>query len=200
MAWGFDAESADSGRDAINRLELRLLENRPFSAAVVGVQMKDLGLEDFVRTLQSVPALQTLPVVALYHMGSSVALTGIDASLVTQLPKPLRVSELYNTLQSALTGSKAASVSKPGVDPGKIASKLPVLVVDDNEINRYVAMEQVEQLGLRVETACNGLEPSISSRETSMPPSSWTARCPSWMDIPPRRGSGSGSGARIATR
>ncbi|WP_437624761.1 response regulator [Sorangium sp. So ce1151] len=158
VAWGFDAESTASGRDAINRLELALLENRPFSAAVVGVQMDDLGLEEFLRTIQSVPGLQTLPVVALYHMGSSVALSGLDSSLVTQLPKPLRVSELYNTLQSALTGAKAAPVSKPGVEPGKIASKLPVLVVDDNEINRYVAMEQVEQLGLRVETAANGLE------------------------------------------
>ncbi|WP_437678674.1 ATP-binding protein [Sorangium sp. So ce131] len=158
VAWGFDAESTASGRDAINRLELGLLEKRPFSAAVVGVQMDDLGLEDFVRTIQSVPALQSLPIVALYQMGSSVALTGLDASSVTQLPKPLRVSELYNTLQSALTGAKAAQVSKPGVEHGKIASKLPVLVVDDNEINRYVAMEQVEQLGLRVETACNGLE------------------------------------------
>ncbi|WP_437735531.1 ATP-binding protein [Sorangium sp. So ce1335] len=158
VAWGFNAESTASGRDAINRLELALLENRPFSAAVVGVQMNDVGLEEFLRTIQSVPGLQTLPVVALYHMGSSVALSGLDSTLVTQLPKPLRVSELYNTLQSALTGAKIAPVSKPGVEPGKIASKLPVLVVDDNEINRYVAMEQVEQLGLRVETACNGLE------------------------------------------
>ncbi|WP_437637314.1 ATP-binding protein [Sorangium sp. So ce854] len=158
VAWGFDAEATASGRDAINRLELALLEKRPFSAAVVGVQMNDLGLEEFLRTIQSVPGLQTLPVVALYHMGSSVALSGLESTLVTQLPKPLRVSELYNTLQSALTGAKIAPVSKPGVEPGKIASKLPVLVVDDNEINRYVAMEQVEQLGLRVETACNGLE------------------------------------------
>ncbi|WP_434046008.1 MULTISPECIES: ATP-binding protein [Sorangium] len=158
VAWGFDAEATTSGRDAISRLELALLEKRPFSAAVVGVQMDDLDLEAFLRTIQSVPGLQTLPVVALYHMGSSVALTGLESTLVTQLPKPLRVSELYNTLQSALTGAKIAPVSKPGVEPGKIASKLPVLVVDDNEINRYVAMEQVEQLGLRVETACNGLE------------------------------------------
>ncbi|WP_437591592.1 response regulator [Sorangium sp. So ce1000] len=158
VAWGFDAESATSGRDAINRLELAVLERRPFSAAVVGVQMDDLGLEEFLRTIQSVPALQTLPVVALYHMGSSVTLSGLDSSMVTQLPKPLRVSELYNTLQSALTGASTPPISKPGAEPGKIASKLPVLVVDDNEINRYVAMEQVEQLGLRVETACNGQE------------------------------------------
>ncbi|WP_437601145.1 response regulator [Sorangium sp. So ce590] len=158
VAWGFDAHSTTSGRDAINQLELGLLENRPFSAAVVGVQMQDLDLEEFVRTIRSVPTLRSLPIVALYHMGSSVALSGLDSSLVTQLPKPLRVSELYNTLQSALTGAAAAPVSKPGVEPGRIASKLPVLVVDDNEINRYVAMEQVEQLGLRVETASNGLE------------------------------------------
>ncbi|WP_437280386.1 response regulator [Sorangium sp. So ce375] len=158
VAWGFDAESATSGRDAINRLELAILEKRPFSAAVVGVQMDDLGLEEFLRTIQSVPALQTLPIVALYHMGSSVTLSGMDSSMVTQLPKPLRVSELYNTLQSALTGASTPPPSKPGAEPGKIASKLPVLVVDDNEINRYVAMEQVEQLGLRVETACNGQE------------------------------------------
>ncbi|KYF77736.1 histidine kinase [Sorangium cellulosum] len=158
VAWGFDAESTTSGRDAISRLELALLEKRPFSAAVVGVQMDDLDLEAFLRTIRSVPGLERLPVVALYHMGSSVALSGLESTVVTQLPKPLRVSELYNTLQSALTGAKIAPVSKPGVEPGKIASKLPVLVVDDNEINRYVAMEQVEQLGLRVETACNGLE------------------------------------------
>jgi signal transduction histidine kinase/DNA-binding NarL/FixJ family response regulator len=34
----------------------------------------------------------------------------------------------------------------------------PVLVVDDNEINRFVAVEQLREFGYSAETACNGAE------------------------------------------
>jgi CheY-like chemotaxis protein len=42
--------------------------------------------------------------------------------------------------------------------PAPLRSDLRVLLVEDNEINRVVALRMIQRLGLRAETACTGAE------------------------------------------
>jgi signal transduction histidine kinase/DNA-binding NarL/FixJ family response regulator len=44
------------------------------------------------------------------------------------------------------------------VEHKRALEQRPVLVVDDNEINRFVAVEQLREFGFVAETACNGAE------------------------------------------
>jgi len=64
------------------------------------------------------------------------------------------------TEQMALSDSapQGAASDKPTVERRRLRSGHPVLVVDDNEINRFVAVEHLRQMGFATETAVNGAE------------------------------------------
>jgi CheY-like chemotaxis protein/HPt (histidine-containing phosphotransfer) domain-containing protein len=73
-----------------------------------------------------------------------------------ELARPFRASELYDALTRTFGAvSRAPQHSAP---PSAAAARLRVLIVDDNEVNRFVAVQQVERLGYTTETACNGEE------------------------------------------
>jgi signal transduction histidine kinase/CheY-like chemotaxis protein len=90
----------------------------------------------------------------------------IDASLV----KPVRQSQLLNTLATAWS----KKLSAPPVEPVRrggvasamkdaLAAKFPgpparVLVAEDNPVNQKVAVRMLEKLGLRPDVAANGCE------------------------------------------
>jgi two-component system sensor histidine kinase/response regulator len=75
--------------------------------------------------------------------------------------KPVRASELYNGIVAVLDGTELVlrqrghEVTKAEALSGGHGR---VLVVDDNEINRLVAVELLTELGYRSDTACNGRE------------------------------------------
>ena len=158
VAWGLDVVCVHAADIALSTVSEQAAAGKPFHVAVVGVQISDMPFESFIYRLREARSGRSLPIVALYQLGLGAPLGEIEKELLAQLPKPLRFSELFNTLQRAIAG-KASSHSKL-----RSSEKLPlrsnkrVLVVDDNEVNRFVAQETLEELGYKVETAENGQE------------------------------------------
>lgn len=153
--WGMSAVGFGLAEDFFAQLRD---DHTAYDIAVVSTQLKDLEFDEFVRRLRSRTAGKDLPIIALYQLGAGAFVREIETELAAQLSKPLRLSELYNTLQIALGGDKPASgrmLSATGI-PISVLGK--VLVVDDNEINRFVAAEMLEQMGYIVEVAENGAE------------------------------------------
>ncbi|MET0388448.1 MAG: ATP-binding protein [Polyangiales bacterium] len=84
-----------------------------------------------------------------------------EQPLQSVLCKPVRASELYNTLIALIDGTAAAAPSSSSqVDLPAVSRSLRhrVLVVDDNEINRVVAVELLSELGYGSDVAINGVE------------------------------------------
>jgi signal transduction histidine kinase/CheY-like chemotaxis protein len=99
-----------------------------------------------------------------------------DASTVpglhSVLSKPVRASELYNGLIGLLeVGQFTAmhrSTSNLPLSSAPVATRsmrARVLVVDDNEINRLVALELLTELGYSADTASNGAEAVARARD-----------------------------------
>src|SRR6185436_13242459 len=95
------------------------------------------------------------------------ATQGRDAAGLNQVAlfKPVRASELYNGIVSLIDGVPLLKRARPELEllatpaePTALSSVDPVLVVDDNEINRIVAVELLHDLGFRAEVACDGRE------------------------------------------
>ncbi len=155
-AWGMTVVCFASAAEAL--AEFRRVATTDCHVAVVGTQLNDMEFDEFVRLLRATPSMATIPLVALYQLGANAFVSDVEKELTAQLPKPLRFSELYNALQQTLLGTKTPSSKAFLSGNVPIACGGRVLVVDDNEINRFVAAEMLEQMGYEVETAENGAE------------------------------------------
>ena len=154
--WGMTVHSFDRSADALASISGGSL--RKFDVAVVGTAADELPLEEFVRRLRSVERGAKVPVVALYPLGAGSFVSDVEKELAAQLPKPLRFSELYNAVQQVLTGDGIPASKQPSAHDVALVHSGPILVVDDNEINRFVAGEMLEELGYQVDMAENGAE------------------------------------------
>jgi CheY-like chemotaxis protein len=80
------------------------------------------------------------------------------------LSKPIRQSQLFDTLVSLLANDEAAKPAapaavKPQMDPG-MADRHPlrILLAEDNVVNQKLALRLLQQMGYRADLASNGLE------------------------------------------
>ncbi len=130
----------------------------PFDIAVIDSQIAEVPFQEFLDQVRSFAHSRALPVVALYRLGSGSLLTVRENQLVAQLPKPVRMSELYNSLQAVFASETLPTAENCLSGKLRVACSDPVLIVDDNDINRLVAAEMLEQMGYAVATAANGAE------------------------------------------
>src|SRR5207244_12159112 len=75
-----------------------------------------------------------------------------------QLAKPLKASQLYNTLLQLLTAGRVGEEIEPVTDGKRTRSALRILLAEDNAMNQKVALRLLERLGYRADVANNGLE------------------------------------------
>jgi signal transduction histidine kinase/CheY-like chemotaxis protein len=168
-AWGMEVEVFCLAEEALARLAAN---GKPkLDVAVLSASPTDLDFDVLVRRLRTSPTATHLPiVVALLGYGMDSFASDVEREIAVQLPKPVRFSELCSILRQTLTGAE------PRADRSQSSGKIAlggtgrVLVVDDNEINRFVAAEILEQLGYAAELAENGVEAieSIKRAEFSL--------------------------------
>lgn len=153
-AWGMVVTVFANGSEFVGSIE-RARES-DIDAAIISTGISDVQFDECVRRVHA--SFSALPIIALYRLGGGPLVTEIEKELAAQVPKPLRLSELYNTLQLALGFQRVTNHGTTATDGAPLDVSGRVLVVDDNEINRFVAAEMLEQMGYLVEVAENGAE------------------------------------------
>jgi signal transduction histidine kinase/DNA-binding response OmpR family regulator len=154
--WGFRVEKFESATKAIDWIHS---EGRPpVDVVVAETQSTGMAFKEVIRIIREIEGCKSVPIIALYRLGTSVPLSDIEKEVAALLPKPLRFSELYNVIQQNLRGGVPFVGERASTRSVPVAIEGQVLVVDDNEINRLVAQEMLEQLGYSVETAENGAD------------------------------------------
>ncbi|MGH9903828.1 MAG: response regulator, partial [Pyrinomonadaceae bacterium] len=93
--------------------------------------------------------------------GETARRIGIDAYLT----KPVRQSQLFDSLTAVFRQYRASAAEPPTPTPPQTAmketrpsSRAPILIAEDNVVNQRVALRQVEKLGYRADVVANGLE------------------------------------------
>jgi len=93
----------------------------------------------------------------------------VDGVFDATLAKPVRQSQLFDTLASLLTHDDAPKASavptKSTLDP-EMAARHPlrILLAEDNVVNQKLALRILQQMGYRADLASNGLEAIESVR------------------------------------
>ncbi len=161
-AMTFQVTQADSAEAGFSELVQAGKDNVPFDLVLMDWKMPGMdGLHASRKIKQSlemnVPSIIMVSAYAREELMQQADTIGLDGYLV----KPVSPSLLLDTIMAALGGKGLSSgVSRrqrerlPGV--GAIQGAR-ILVVEDNEINQQVARGILENKGLVVETADNGL-------------------------------------------
>lgn len=116
---------------------------------------------DVLDLARSYPGLAETPTVVLSH-SSTEAKKGTQVRRFTPLNKPFTPDELIATVMSALdlneTLATRLSATVFSGDLSVNMQELKALLVEDNEINRIVASEMLNKLGVTVSLAKDGFE------------------------------------------
>ena len=173
-AWGVAVECAADGAAGLAALRRATGDRRPFDLAVLDFHMPGMdGIElaDEVRRLglARTPRLALLTSTSERGDERAARRAGIDAYLT----KPVRQSALYDTL-TELAGPSDADLPapirrslSPPAPPQPQVPAAPVLVADDDAVNRQVAVGLLETMGHRVDVVTNGREAVEAVRRTS---------------------------------
>jgi CheY-like chemotaxis protein/HPt (histidine-containing phosphotransfer) domain-containing protein len=145
---------------------LELVEaGEPFDVAVLDMMMPVMDGVALAHEIRRHRTERELPLLLLTSLGRlpQAQAAGVFSA---QLAKPLKASQLYNTLLHLLTAGEAgATESAETSTEGKpVTSSLRILLAEDNAMNQKVALRLLERLGYGADVANNGLE-AISALE-----------------------------------
>jgi signal transduction histidine kinase/CheY-like chemotaxis protein/HPt (histidine-containing phosphotransfer) domain-containing protein len=159
LAWGLECDVFQDGRPALQHIAARGAEHG-YDVAVVGAQLRDISIEQFVQGLRTNPHAGTkeLPLIVLTQLGAGATLTEVEHEVAAQIAKPLRLSELYDCIVGAFVGANVPVPKPRAHERVKRNYGKCVLVVDDNDVNQFVATEQLEEAGFETDVANNGKE------------------------------------------
>ena len=165
-SWGIKVQMASDGPQALQLLKTAQQEGLLFHAAILDMQMPRMDGMTLAKVIRHEPAYDKIPLVlltSLDHAGGGDQLK--EAGFSASLTKPVRPSELYNTLAEIMAGksqspaAKAPSeVSVQAAPAAAVSLSGRVLLVEDNPVNTLVAKKSLVKLGLTVDAVENGIE------------------------------------------
>jgi signal transduction histidine kinase/CheY-like chemotaxis protein/HAMP domain-containing protein len=152
--WGMAVHDTEAPEQA-----LEILMRDSFDVAILDMHMP--GMDGATLAARIREAGQSLPLVLFSSAGSSKEVS--DGLFAARLAKPLRQSQLFDTLVTLLAYEGArrhvAAPAQPRIDP-QMASRhaLRILLAEDNVVNQKLALRLLQQMGYRADLASNGLE------------------------------------------
>ena len=157
-SWGLRCASIGAPAAALATLEDAAKCGEPFDLALIDFNMPGPDGGQLSREIRERPLLRGLPIV----IASSTPLDPAPfraAGVAAILTKPVRQSDLFDAISDALLGPRerieVPAPESPAVPPAQGA---PILLAEDNEVNRVVATALLAQMGCRVDIAHNGRE------------------------------------------
>ncbi|UCZ56135.1 response regulator [Desulfurispirillum indicum] len=154
---------AIDGDDARQKLQQAVDEGRPFDMLILDHFMPGIRGVDLARELHQHKGHRNLPILLLPSSMDSDDLVRMDnCGMCFHLPKPIRYRQLLQAVNTCLDkqgkpGRRSAASASRALD-GQLLLPLNLLVVEDNPINRELAVTILRQQGHRVVEAENGSE------------------------------------------
>ncbi|HEV8201184.1 MAG TPA: response regulator [Candidatus Polarisedimenticolia bacterium] len=165
-SWKMQAVEAPNGAEGLQRLETAAAGGVPFDLGIFDMQMPGMDGLELARRVRRDPRFAHTRLVMLTSIGMrGAAEESRRAGFAAFLTKPTGASQLFECLATVMAGSPhPAGVSPPSLvtrhslNEARARSRLRILVVDDNDTNRMVAVQMLRRLGWRSEVAANGAE------------------------------------------
>lgn len=161
---GFEVVAVDSGDLALNAVRTSMTEGRPFSLIIMDWRMPGLNGLEAARILKEEFLSDSPMVLMVTAFGlEEVRSAATEGRIEGYLIKPVDPSLLFDTLNAIfkfdLEGVR--KTTRERMDMDRVRAMLggkELLLAEDNEINRQVAAELLQDAGIRLDHAANGEE------------------------------------------
>jgi len=154
--WGMVPRDTESPEEALRWVA----DGETFDLAILDMHMPQMDGLTLARKIRDANA--ALPLVLFSSLGRKEA-GDTEGLFSAYLGKPLRQSQLFDTLVTLLAQDNAPRVvstpAKPKLD-ASMAHQHPlrILLAEDNVVNQKLALRLLQQMGYRVDLASNGIE------------------------------------------
>jgi signal transduction histidine kinase/DNA-binding response OmpR family regulator/HPt (histidine-containing phosphotransfer) domain-containing protein len=157
----FEADEAPSGLEGIEMVRHAAEINKPYEIVFVDWQMPGLDGFETGKRIRALPNLAVRPqlVMVTAYGREEVLKQAEENSFANILIKPVTASMLFDSAVEALGGSNSKSYESPSSSPTIELERIRgsrVLLVEDNELNREVALGLLEDAHLSIDIAENG--------------------------------------------
>jgi signal transduction histidine kinase/DNA-binding response OmpR family regulator len=155
-SWGMVAEAAEDCEAGLDILTKAASAGTPFRFLVIDEAVTVDKAVRLIASIRSNPHISTLKVTVLSSIGfkDRNAVPGADVILV----KPLRPSELRKAFLLGGDPAPLEAQHSGAVDTSRTASRLRVLVAEDNSVNQRLIVTILKKMGHTVDVAGNGIE------------------------------------------
>ena len=152
---GMQAEWTLSGKEAVLRARQSMERSDSFHAYIIDWRLPDMNGIEVTRQIRSLNDDTPIIILTAYDW-TDIEVEAKAAGVTAFCSKPMFMSDLRKTLMSTLgqTQPDAAQELLPQKDSDFRGKH--ILLVEDNELNREIALEILRECGFRVDTAENG--------------------------------------------
>ncbi len=168
--WGMRPTAVESGEAALDALERARDAGTPFHLVLLDAHlpgMDDFALADRIHHSSDSATTKLILLASLGRRGDGARCreTGIAAYLM----KPVAASELLDAIVTVLGSAGTGDSRPPLVTSHSLRERrrrLRILLAEDNQVNRTLAVRMLEKRGHGVTVACNGKEAlDLATRE-----------------------------------
>jgi signal transduction histidine kinase/CheY-like chemotaxis protein len=167
-SWGCDVQDAADGASALSLLRRAAKLAKPITLAITDRNMPGMSGLELASAIKADPRLRSTVVIMLSSAGDDEPEKVRQAGIAAFLTKPVRHSELYDAIVASLGGPPADKVPAPVPEPAPVepvsSADTRILLAEDNEINREVAVEILRLLGHECDCVPNGKD-AVSAAE-----------------------------------
>ena len=154
---GMRSEWTMTGKEAVLRAKQATEVNDAFHAYIIDWRLPDMNGIEVTRRIRSLGDDTPIIILTAYDW-TDIEAEAREAGVTAFCSKPMFMSDLQDSLLSALGRQKAEINRDIPSDQTKSFTGKKLLLVEDNELNREIAIEILNEYGFIVDTAENGRE------------------------------------------
>ena len=157
--WGMRPTAVESGRAALQALEIAKSTGHPFPLIMLDGQMPEMDGFELAEQIQKDPGLVAVTIMMLTsagHLGDAARCR--ELGICAYLVKPIRQTELLNAICQILHRASRAKdmplITRHTLREDKLRAR--VLLAEDNALNQTLAVRLLEKRGYSVKVAGDG--------------------------------------------
>ena len=164
---GMRSEWTLSGREAVLRARQSMELGDAFHAYIIDWRLPDMNGIEVTRQIRSLGDDTPIIILTAYDW-SDIETEARAAGVTAFCAKPLFMSDIRETLMTAIGQSQAGQEDSILPKAGSDFRGRCILLVEDNELNSEIAVEILNEYGFLVDTAENGAE-AVEKVKNSIP-------------------------------